>query len=102
MPRGDQVTRLYRLVMDLARTKHGITAAALARRRELPVRTVYRGGGGPGIATLVDASASIFNSPYYNPNLINFSVVRNANLPFETAPRTAPPQDERLVGLVFI
>ena len=42
MPRGDQVTRLYRLVMDLARTKHGITAAALARRRGLPVRTVYR------------------------------------------------------------
>jgi len=42
MPRGDQVTRLYTLVMDLARTKHGRTVAALARRRDLPVRTVYR------------------------------------------------------------
>lgn len=42
MPRGDQVTRLYRLTMDLARTKHGLTAAAIARRRDVPVRTVYR------------------------------------------------------------
>jgi predicted DNA-binding transcriptional regulator YafY len=42
MPRGDQVTRLYTLVMDLARTKHGITAMALARRRNLRLRTVYR------------------------------------------------------------
>jgi predicted DNA-binding transcriptional regulator YafY len=42
MPRGDQVARLYALVMHLARTKHGLTAAALARRRDLGVRTVYR------------------------------------------------------------
>jgi predicted DNA-binding transcriptional regulator YafY len=42
MPRGDQVTRLYGLVMDLARTKHGLTAASLARRRNLRVRTIYR------------------------------------------------------------
>ncbi len=42
MPRGDQVARLYTLVMDLARTKRGLTAAALARRRNLGVRTVYR------------------------------------------------------------
>lgn len=42
MPRGDQVARLYSLVMDLARTKQGVTAATIARRRDLPVRTVYR------------------------------------------------------------
>jgi len=35
-------------------------------------------------------------------DVINFSVVRNTSTFFETAPRTAPPQDERLVGLVFI
>jgi len=28
--------------MDLARTKHGLTASALARRRDFPLRTVYR------------------------------------------------------------
>jgi hypothetical protein len=39
--------------------------------------------------------------PLPSPNVIDFSVVRNAGTPFETAPRTAPPQDERLVGLVF-
>lgn len=42
MPRGDQIGRLYALVMDLARTKRGLSAAALARNRDLPVRTVYR------------------------------------------------------------
>jgi predicted DNA-binding transcriptional regulator YafY len=42
MPRGDQVARLYTLVMDLARTKRGLTATALARRHDLGVRTVYR------------------------------------------------------------
>lgn len=42
MPRGDQVTRLYALVMDLARTKHGLTVAMLAQRRGLQLRTVYR------------------------------------------------------------
>ncbi len=42
MPRGHQVARLYALVMDLARTKHGLPASTLARRRDLPVRTVYR------------------------------------------------------------
>jgi predicted DNA-binding transcriptional regulator YafY len=42
MPRGDQVGRLYALVMDLARTKHGLTATVLAHRRSLRVRTVYR------------------------------------------------------------
>ncbi len=42
MPRGDQVSRFYTLVLDLARSKHGFTAAVLARRRDLPVRTVYR------------------------------------------------------------
>jgi predicted DNA-binding transcriptional regulator YafY len=42
MPRGEQVGRLYALVMDLARSKHGLTVAALARRRDVRVRTVYR------------------------------------------------------------
>jgi predicted DNA-binding transcriptional regulator YafY len=42
MPRGDQVARLYTLVMDLARTKRGLTADTLARRRDRRVRTVYR------------------------------------------------------------
>jgi predicted DNA-binding transcriptional regulator YafY len=42
MPRGDQVARLYRLVMDLARTKRGLPAALLARRHGLLPRTVYR------------------------------------------------------------
>ena len=42
MPRGNQVARLYALVMDLARAKHGLTAAALARRRNLQERPVYR------------------------------------------------------------
>lgn len=42
MPRGDQVARLYTLVMDLARVRHGVTAAALAQRHGLKVRTVYR------------------------------------------------------------
>ncbi|MBI4518089.1 MAG: HTH domain-containing protein [Deltaproteobacteria bacterium] len=36
------MARLYASIMDLARAKHGLTAAALARRREPPVRTVYR------------------------------------------------------------
>jgi hypothetical protein len=40
--------------------------------------------------------------PLPNPNVIKFSDLRNANTPFETAPRPAPPQDERLVGLIFI
>ena len=42
MPRGDQVARLYTLVMDLARTRRGLTAARLADKRELRLRTVYR------------------------------------------------------------
>ncbi len=42
MPRGDQVGRLYTLVTDLARRKRGMTAAALAQRHDLGVRTVYR------------------------------------------------------------
>lgn len=42
MPRGDQVARFYALVMDLARSKHGLTAVTLAARRGLPLRTVYR------------------------------------------------------------
>jgi len=42
MPRGDQVARLYTLVMDLARAKHGLTASSLARRHSIPIRTVYR------------------------------------------------------------
>lgn len=42
MPRGDQVARLYTLVMDLARSRRGLTAAALAQRHDRPLRTVYR------------------------------------------------------------
>ncbi len=42
MPRGDQVARLYALVMDLARARHGVTAATLAQRHGMKVRTVYR------------------------------------------------------------
>jgi len=42
MPRGDQVARLYMLVRDLSHARHGVTADWLARRRRLPVRTVYR------------------------------------------------------------
>ena len=42
MPRGTQVARLYALVMDLARTKHGLPVTRLAERHHLPVRTVYR------------------------------------------------------------
>jgi len=42
MPRGDQVARLYTLVLALARTKHGLTASALAHRHSIPLRTVYR------------------------------------------------------------
>jgi predicted DNA-binding transcriptional regulator YafY len=36
------VARLYTPVMDPARTKHGLAAATLARRRDLRPRTVYR------------------------------------------------------------
>jgi predicted DNA-binding transcriptional regulator YafY len=42
MPRGDQVARLYKLVMALAGAKYGLPAAALARRHRWPSRTVYR------------------------------------------------------------
>lgn len=42
MPRGTQVARFYALIMDLARTKHGVPAATLARRHGLSLRTVYR------------------------------------------------------------
>jgi len=42
MPRGGQVTRLYTLVMDLARTRRGLPVEVLARRRGWRVRTVYR------------------------------------------------------------
>jgi len=42
MPRGDQVARLYTLVRDLARSKHGLTADVLAKRHDLNRRTVYR------------------------------------------------------------
>lgn len=42
MPRGDQVARLNALTMDLARTRHGMTAAAIAKRHDVPLRTVYR------------------------------------------------------------
>lgn len=42
MPRGNQVARFYTLVMDLSRNKRGVSAVALAARRDLPLRTVYR------------------------------------------------------------
>ena len=42
MPRGDQVTRLYALVMELAGARRGLTAATLATRRGLATRMVYR------------------------------------------------------------
>ncbi len=42
MPRGDQVGRLYTIVMSLAATRRGLTAAMLADKHALPLRTVYR------------------------------------------------------------
>lgn len=42
MPRGDQVGRLYTIVMSLAATRRGLTAAMLAKKYDLPLRTVYR------------------------------------------------------------
>lgn len=42
MPRGDQVARFYALVMDLARSRHGVPAATLAEKHRLRLRTVYR------------------------------------------------------------
>ena len=40
--RGQQVARLYTLVMDLARSRQGIPAATLAQRHGWKLRTVYR------------------------------------------------------------
>jgi len=40
--RGNQVGRLYALVMDLARTRRGRTVGELQSRHEIPQRTVYR------------------------------------------------------------
>lgn len=42
MPRGDQVARFYALVMDLARSRHGVPATSLAQRHGLRLRMVYR------------------------------------------------------------
>ncbi|MGH7859519.1 MAG: helix-turn-helix transcriptional regulator, partial [Candidatus Binatia bacterium] len=42
MPRGDQVARLYALVMELARSKHGLPVERLASKRGWRPRTVYR------------------------------------------------------------
>jgi predicted DNA-binding transcriptional regulator YafY len=42
MPRGDQVSRLYKLVMALAACRYGLPAAELARRHRWRPRTVYR------------------------------------------------------------
>jgi len=42
MPRGNQVARLYALVMDLARSRRGVPVARLAERHGWNLRTVYR------------------------------------------------------------
>jgi proteasome accessory factor B len=42
MPRGDQIARLYALVMELARTKHGLPVERLASKHRWRPRTVYR------------------------------------------------------------
>ncbi|GBD25779.1 hypothetical protein HRbin30_01103 [bacterium HR30] len=42
MPRGDQVTRIYQLLMELVRSPRGVPAQVLAERRGIRLRTVYR------------------------------------------------------------
>ncbi|GIW45923.1 MAG: WYL domain-containing protein [Candidatus Binatia bacterium] len=42
MPRGEQVSRIYQILMDLVRNPRGIPATVLAQRRGLRLRTVYR------------------------------------------------------------
>lgn len=42
MPRGDQVSRIYELLMDLVRSPRGVLAQAVAERRGIRLRTVYR------------------------------------------------------------
>jgi predicted DNA-binding transcriptional regulator YafY len=42
MPRGNQVARLYTLVIELARTKHGLPVERLASKHRWRPRTVYR------------------------------------------------------------
>lgn len=112
MPRGDQVARLYRLVMALASTKHGLSVERLAGKYEWRPRTVYRDlhalelAGFPITRTdgarwkLVDGWQERVPFPIPVRQLLALHVARSMMTPFRGTPlaRDLDALYERLTG----